>query len=142
MSGPDWWTPELDRKYAEQRGDMNKEQLEGFIGQSSVTRTGVASVRIKRRANVLDVTFFPEKDIATVITTCSLCMKPNTLENLPADPLLHWLMGLDNIQHLMPTTPIGVRESLLSGSHGACFDAEFEEEGNPDWDGKESEDSI
>jgi len=121
---------------------MNEKGIEELLLRStSTTRTGICSVRVKRIANVLDVTFFPEKDVGQVITTCPGCSKPATVADLPADPLLEWLRGEGHIQDLMPSVSADDRETLMSGMHGECFDEMFsedEEEVDPDDDNPDS----
>jgi hypothetical protein len=106
-------------------------ELYELDGIRNVTITGENSVRVKRPTCVLDVTF-SGSDLATadatVITTCSLCHKSAQVTGIDSYCLTAWLTGKANIQDVLGKLSIGDRETLLSGTHSACFDEAFPED--------------
>lgn len=50
---------------------------------------------------------------------CPVCKKPGYVE-VPRSEGVAYLIGVLRIQDAMPTTPVAVREQLLTGLHPAC----------------------
>ena len=60
---------------------------------------------------------------------CSFCSKPGSvlLPNACRDGFTAWQAG-GTIQEELPELSDDAREQLMSGIHGACYDAEYPEE--------------
>jgi hypothetical protein len=61
----------------------------------------------------------------TVTKTCVLCSQDAAVI-VPAEAYAEWDDGRGPfLQDLMPGVSADIRETLISGSHGSCFDAFF-----------------
>jgi hypothetical protein len=69
----------------------------------------------------------------TVNKTCMLCGKPSSVE-VPEEGYNRWVAG-EFAQDAFPELSANDRETLISGSHGLCFDLYFD-------DGSDDEDVI
>jgi hypothetical protein len=66
-----------------------------------------------------------------VIVICPLCDTPARVNGVSAEGFAAWQAG-QCIQFALPELSAGDRESLMSGCHEACFDAEFPDDDPPD----------
>lgn len=65
--------------------------------------------------------------ISVTTGKCMFCGKYGIVENVPADGFNLWQDGLF-IQDALPMLSADDREQLMTGTHGACFDAAFPDE--------------
>lgn len=66
------------------------------------------------------------KEHITVVRKCVLCGGETKL-NLSFDKWKQWRAGT-HIQDVWPKLNVDLRETLISGSHGSCFDEVFKDE--------------
>lgn len=61
--------------------------------------------------------------------TCVICGKPSVVDGVPAEAWVRFDHGRgEYAQVAFPMLTLGERETLISGSHEACFDAMFPDE--------------
>lgn len=87
------------------------------------------SIEVKY-GHIVSVTENDDGSLSVDTGTCPFCQKAGTPILIPmrfAPGFAEWQNGA-HIQKAMPGLDDDEREQLMSGIHGACFDAEFPEE--------------
>lgn len=74
----------------------------------------------------------PDDALVKVTRLCVFCNKPSYV-TVKLGGMRLWRSGLSNLrlQEIFPELSLDDRETLISGSHGACFDAAFSDEDEP-----------
>lgn len=79
-------------------------------------------------------TFVNGDGTVRVELTCVICGKPSQVDGIPAEAWVRFDHGRgEHAQAAFPMLTAGERETLVSGSHEACFDAMFPDDEDEDF---------
>jgi hypothetical protein len=65
---------------------------------------------------------------------CSICKRPSLVMSCRKESVEAWSLGTgEYVQNAFPEKSADERETIMSGAHGKCFDAEFPDEDEEPW---------
>jgi hypothetical protein len=110
------------------------------MGQVRALRRHRLGLREKVKVSIHGRTFVPQPDgTVTYQGMCALCGEPSAVSGLIPSQVAAFADGAGlHVQDAFPQLSADDRETILSGSHGSCFDTAFppddeEEDPEPSW---------